>query len=33
MKAVVPKGATSGSISVITPRAVLQSRKDFVVKQ
>ena len=33
MKALVPPGATSGSIHVTTTRAVLQSRKEFVVRQ
>ena len=30
--ATVPTGATTGPIQVITPRAILQSRKNFVVK-
>jgi len=32
MKAIVPAGATSGSIRVTTPRAVLQGRKDFIIQ-
>lgn len=32
LKALVPAGATNGSIRVITPHAVLESRKDFVIQ-
>ena len=33
MTATIPKGATTGAIKVFTTKAVLQSRKDFVVEK